>query len=196
MWRRAAPPCLPARLFKDGSASSPRGLSWSSSPQRERLVPSLFCTVLTATLPAGGTITPCLPAVRSGTPRQGEARGSGGNAGLRRENRARPPCTPSPAGAGPAGKRRAGVRRGKKRGVAAEHGEESPRPPPLFPIRRGRGGKIAEKNAASPCPEQRGSTEKRGGSGCRRRGRGRGAGGRLCACFPLPIAGEGHTRKA
>lgn len=68
--------------------------------------------------------------------------------------------------------------------------------PPLPHPAQGRGRKNRRKKSASPCPEPRGRTEKKGGTGGRRRGRGRGAGRRLCACFPLPIAGEGHTRKA
>lgn len=135
----------------------------------------------------GGTITSCLP---TGTvkysPRVGESARAQTCAGGKR---AGPPCKTSPQGAAPEKMRGSeGARGEKKRGDAGK--------PPLPHPAQGRGRKNRRKKSASPCPEPRGRTEKKGGTGCRRRGRGRGAGRRLCACFPLPIAGEGHTRKA
>lgn len=135
----------------------------------------------------GGTITSCLP---TGTvkysPRVGESARTQTCAGGKR---AGPPCKTSPQGAAPEKMRGSeGARGEKKRGDAGK--------PPLPHPAQGRGRKNRRKKSASPCPEPRGRTEKKGGTGCRRRGRGRGAGRRLCACFPLPIAGEGHTRKA
>ena len=103
--------------------------------------------------------------------------------------RAEPPCKTSPQGAAPEKCGEARGRGGRKSGVMRGS-------PPLPHPAQGRGRKNRRKKSASPCPEPRGRTEKKGGTGFRRRGRGRGAGRRLCACFPLPIAGEGHTRKA
>lgn len=135
----------------------------------------------------GGTITSCLP---TGTvkysPRVGESARAQTCAGGKR---AEPPCKTSPQGAAPEKCGEARGRGGRKSGVMRGS-------PPLPHPAQSRGRKNRRKKSASPCPEPRGRTEKKGGTGCRRRGRGRGAGRRLCACFPLPIAGEGHTRKA
>ena len=135
----------------------------------------------------GGTITSCLP---TGTvkysPAWGKARGhrpaQGENVRGRHAKPLRRGLHQKKCGeARGRGGRKSGVMRGS---------------PPLPHPAQGRGRKNRRKKSASPCPEPRGRTEKKGGTGCRRRGRGRGAGRRLCACFPLPIAGEGHTRKA
>lgn len=135
----------------------------------------------------GGTITSCLPAgTVKYSPAWGKARGhrpaQGENVRGRHAKPLRRGLHQRKCGeARGRGGRKSGVMRGS---------------PPLPHPAQGRGRKNRRKKSASPCPEPRGRTEKKGGTGCRRRGRGRGAGRRLCACFPLPIAGEGHTRKA
>ena len=134
-------------------------------------------------LPAWGErLLPVSRRVRSNTPRHGGKRAGtdlrrGKTCGAAMQNLSAGGCTRKNAG--------------KRGGAGVMRGS-----PPLPHPAQGRGRKNRTKKSASPCPEPRGRTEKKGGTGCRRRGRGRGAGRRLCACFPLPIAGEGHTRKA
>lgn len=218
MLRQSAPPPLPARAaFKDGAASrrgekrgaggaggenasspnfhasAPRRKSrpWDNSKGFLSTQNALCQRKKTQTLSAGGAGgagTRAAPPVctRLPPPRVGESARAQTCAGGKR---AGPPCKTSPQGAAPEKCGEARGRGGRKSGVMRGS-------PPLPHPAQGRGRKNRRKKSASPCPEPRGRTEKKGGTGGRRRGRGRGAGRRLCACFPLPIAGEGHTRKA